>query len=122
MQAPSRTGRRASHLDGLALCVSTFASGANLTGARFATQARRRPDSRNLRRNPGRALGQEHAGDDQHGGDQGSNPERLAEQQRREAEPETGTSSENGATVEAEYARIRYAHRPQPTVVAANAM
>jgi hypothetical protein len=26
VQAPSRTGRRASHLDGLALCVSTFAS------------------------------------------------------------------------------------------------
>ena len=80
-------------------------------------------DCRNLRGNPGRALGEQDAGDDQPGGDQGSNaPSGSPSSSAANPSPKTGTSNENGATVEAEYARIRYAHRPQPTVVAANAM
>ena len=79
VQAPLQTGRRASHLGGLALCVSTSASAAKLSGAGFATQGPRGPDSRNLRRNLGRTLGQQDARDDERRRDYGADRQRLVE-------------------------------------------
>ena len=89
VQAPSRTGRRASHLGGLALCVSTFAS------AREATRRSRRharASAPGFPQSAGKSAGARcvsstpettsTAAHDRAGA------ERLVEQQRREAEPE----------------------------------